>query len=177
MYIPDHTQHQFDDGYMALFKTDNRYGDSVVRLFCEHNRHFQWVRWGTAVKTDPAGGDTNVVNLAEDEEDTGQAEDAGEAKEAGNAEDTGDAEEEGEARCTGEAKEEGIPKEAGKPKETGDAEDDVVDAEVIESGEEEEWGETHEEGRVQVAGVELVISGPHDPEIVIDGALGTASET
>ena len=47
VYRPDRTQQLHDGGYMALFKTDNSNGPSVVRLFYEYNRHFQWVRWGT----------------------------------------------------------------------------------------------------------------------------------
>ena len=98
---------------------------------------------------------------AGDSEDTGQAENTGEAEDAGDAKDAGNTEDTGEA------------KEAGKPKEAEDTDDDVVDVEVIESGGEEEWEETHEEIRVQVAGVELVISGPHDLATIIDRPLGT----
>ena len=51
-----------------------------------------------------------------------------------------------------------------------------MDAEVIESGEEEEWEETNEEVRVQVAGVELVMSGPHDHKIYVKGQAESARE-
>ena len=39
-YRPDRSQQQHDGGFLSLFKTDKRDGDSVTRLFCEHTRHF-----------------------------------------------------------------------------------------------------------------------------------------
>ena len=80
-YRPDHSQEHHDGGYVSIFKTDNRDGDSVVRLFCEHGSHFQWLSWGTVVKTEPAGGDRQVRDLAEDIEGTDPVGYAGEEEE------------------------------------------------------------------------------------------------
>ena len=114
------------------------------------------------MKTEPAGGDRQVIDLVEDIEGTDPAEYAGEEEET-EAEDTVVVVVEGEAKGTG------------KPKVGEDTDDDAVDVvtEEIESGNEEEGGEDNDKVRVQVAGIDLVVSGPHDPEGIIGKRVGT----
>ena len=85
----------------------------VIRLFCEHGSHFQWLRWGTVVKTELAGGDRQVIDLTEDVEGIGPAGYTGEEEEI-EAENT-IVVVEGEAKGTG------------KPKVGEDTDDDAVD--------------------------------------------------
>ena len=58
-YRPDRSQEHHDGGFVSLLKTDKRYEYSVVRLFCDRNKYFQWVRWGTQMNI----GD-NIINTS-----------------------------------------------------------------------------------------------------------------
>ena len=133
-----------------------------MRLFCENKKHFQWVSWGTqTVVTYDARGANEVIDLADDAEEAkeaGEAKDVEEAKEAKEAKDVKDAEEVWEA------------------KDVEDAEDaeDAVDADVAEGDDEIEWEESHAEVVVEVVGVGLEISCPHDPDIITGKPRGTA---
>ena len=102
-----------------MFAADKIAGGAVIRLFCEHNRHFQWVRWGTqtVVKTEPTGGGMDVVNLSED------VEELGEMKETGKAKETGEVKEEGDTKETEEVKEANVTEDIEEVKDVEDVED------------------------------------------------------
>ena len=96
------------------------------------------------MKSEPAWGDVDVVNLAEDTEkakDTGETKDIGEEKDVEDVEDV-------------------------EYVENIEIVEDIVDTEVVEGDEELEWEDTHAEAVVEVLDARLEITSPFDLAII-----------
>ena len=79
VYHLKYNDQMFDGGFVSIFAVDKAKSDTVVRLFCENNKHFQWVRWDTQmdVKSELEEEATDVVDLAEEAEEAAEIDETG----------------------------------------------------------------------------------------------------